>query len=167
MPLAGKSSLNRLDLAAARRRDQKARTIVVDSERLDQRHLQGEPPLHRDFAARRDPTDPLSLRAPLLRAGEAENPVKEHQLHLFSVPCSSHLFGGNTLRLYLSTFAIILFRALREALRETRLPVASANRIRFRLPPRRSDPVYPFPRFPQPHLPPSHGPYEKPGLTEG
>ena len=34
-PLAGKSTLNRLELAAAGRNDQKARKIVMDSERLD------------------------------------------------------------------------------------------------------------------------------------
>ena len=64
--------------------------------------------------------------------GEAENRVKEHKLHLFSARCSSNLFGANTLRFYLSTFAMILFRALREALAGTRLAVASAGRIRLR-----------------------------------
>ena len=34
-PLAGKSTLNRLELAAAGRNDDKARKIVVDTERLD------------------------------------------------------------------------------------------------------------------------------------
>lgn len=65
--------------------------------------------------------------------GEAENRVKEHKLHLFSARCSSNRFDANTLRFYLSTFAMILFRALREALRGTRLAVASAERIRARL----------------------------------
>ena len=65
--------------------------------------------------------------------GEAENRVKEHKLHLFSKRCSSNLFGANTLRFYLSTFAMILFRALREALRGTRLAAASADRLRLRL----------------------------------
>ena len=65
--------------------------------------------------------------------GEAENRVKEHELHLFSRRCSSNLFGANTLRFYLSTFAMILFRALREALRGTRLAAASADRLRLRL----------------------------------
>ena len=64
--------------------------------------------------------------------GEAENRVKEHKLGLFSARCSSNLFGANTLRFYLSTFAMILFRGLREALHGTRLAVAS-NRIRLRL----------------------------------
>ena len=35
-PLAGKSTLNRLELAAAGRNDQKARKIVVDTERMDE-----------------------------------------------------------------------------------------------------------------------------------
>ena len=65
--------------------------------------------------------------------GEAENRVKEHKRGLFSARCSSNLFGANTLRFYLSTFAMILFRGLREALRGTRLAVASADRIRLRL----------------------------------
>ncbi len=65
--------------------------------------------------------------------GEAENRVKEHKLGLFSARCSSNLFGANTLRFYLSTFAMILFRGLREVLHGTRLAVASADRIRLRL----------------------------------
>ena len=65
--------------------------------------------------------------------GEAENRMKEHKLGLFSARCSSNLFGANTLRFYLSTFAMILFRALREALHGSRLAVASAGRIRLRL----------------------------------
>ena len=65
--------------------------------------------------------------------GDAENRLKEHKLHLFSARCSSNLFGANTLRFYLSTFAMILFRRLREALCGTRLAVASADRIRLRL----------------------------------
>ena len=65
--------------------------------------------------------------------GDAENRVKEHKLHLFSARCSSNLFGANTLRFYLSTFAMILFRGLPEALCGTRLAVASADRIRLRL----------------------------------
>ena len=63
--------------------------------------------------------------------GDAENRVKEHKLHLFSARCSSNLFGANTLRFYLSTFAMILFRRLREALEGTRLAAASADRIRL------------------------------------
>ena len=65
--------------------------------------------------------------------GDAENRVKDHKLHLFSARCSSNLFGANTLRFYLSTFAMILFRGLREALHGTRLAVATADRIRRRL----------------------------------
>ena len=65
--------------------------------------------------------------------GDAENRLKEHKLHLFSARCSSNLFGANTLRFYLSTFAMILFRGLPEALCGTRLAVASADRIRLRL----------------------------------
>ena len=55
--------------------------------------------------------------------------MKEHKLHLFSARCSSNLFGANTLRFYLSTFAMVLFRGLREAMHGTRLAVASAERI--------------------------------------
>ena len=65
--------------------------------------------------------------------GDMENRVKEHKLHLFSARCSSNLFGANTLRFYLSTFAMVLFQGLREALAGTRLAVASADRIRLRL----------------------------------
>ena len=65
--------------------------------------------------------------------GEAENRVKEHKPHLFSARCSSNLFDANTLRFLLSTFAMILFRELREALRDTRSKTASADRIRLRL----------------------------------
>ena len=50
---------------------------------------------------------------------EAENRVKEHKRGLFSARCSSNLFGANTLRFYLSTFAMILFRGLWEALHGT------------------------------------------------
>ncbi len=42
-------------------------------------------------------------------------------------------FGANTLRFYLSSFAMILFGRLREALRGTRRAVASADRLRLRL----------------------------------
>lgn len=65
--------------------------------------------------------------------GEAENRVKEHKLGLFSARCSSNLLGANTLRFYLSTFAMILFRGLREALLGTCLAKATAGRIRLRL----------------------------------
>ena len=59
--------------------------------------------------------------------------MKEHKLHLFSARCSSNLFDANTLRFHLTTFAMILFWELREALRDTRLEAASADRIRLRL----------------------------------
>lgn len=59
--------------------------------------------------------------------------MKKHKLGLFSARCSSNLSGANTLRFYLSTFAMILFRGLREALRDTRLAVAGAERIRLHL----------------------------------
>ncbi len=65
--------------------------------------------------------------------GDAENRVKDHKLTLFSKRCSSNLFNANTLRFYLSTFAMILFRGLREALDGTRLAVASPETIRLRL----------------------------------
>ena len=95
---------------------------------------QGETPLHRDLAARPHPSRTKSSTSSCIAPAEnAENRVKEHKLGLFSARCSSNLFGANTLRFYLSTFAMILFRALREALHGTRLAVASAGRIRLRL----------------------------------
>ena len=104
--------------------------------------------------------------------GDAENRVKEHKLGLFSARCSSNLFGANTLR-YLPVHAMILFRALREALAGTRLAVASAGHpappaqdrgtrphLRTASPPRpvlrlsRPGPVPPRLGPPQPHLRP-------------
>lgn len=62
--------------------------------------------------------------------GNAENRVKEHKVHLFSKRCSCNLFDANTLRFYLSTFALLLFRELRRALRGTRLRQALPQRVR-------------------------------------
>ena len=67
--------------------------------------------------------------------GDAENRVKEHKLDLFSARCSCNLFDANTLRLYFSTFALILFNRLRDALARTADKLASAypGTLRLRL----------------------------------
>jgi hypothetical protein len=62
--------------------------------------------------------------------GNAENRVKEHKVHLFSKRCSSNLFDANTLRVYMATFALLVFRELRRALRGTRLRQALPQRVR-------------------------------------
>ena len=51
-------------------------------------------------------------------------------MHLFSKRCSSNLFDANTLRVYLATFALLVFRELRRALRGTRLRQALPQRVR-------------------------------------
>ena len=62
--------------------------------------------------------------------GNAENRVKEHKVHLFSKRCSCNLFDANALRLYFATFALLLFRELREALRRTAWRGALPQRVR-------------------------------------
>lgn len=62
--------------------------------------------------------------------GNAENRVKEHKVHLFSKRCSCNLFDANTLRFYLATFALLLFRQLRRALRGTPLRRALPQTLR-------------------------------------
>ena len=62
--------------------------------------------------------------------GNAENRVKEHKVHLFSKRCSCNLFDAHALRLYFSTFALLLFRELREALRGTAWRGAMPQRVR-------------------------------------
>ena len=62
--------------------------------------------------------------------GNAENRVKEHEVHLFSKRCSCNLFDANTLRMYFSTFALLLFRELRKALRGTAWKGAIPQRVR-------------------------------------
>jgi hypothetical protein len=66
--------------------------------------------------------------------GDMENRIKEQQLDLFAdhLPCET--MRANQLRLYLSTVAYVVMRALREhGLRETPLAKAQCDTIRVRL----------------------------------
>jgi DDE family transposase len=66
--------------------------------------------------------------------GDMENRIKEQQLYLFAdhLPCET--MRANQVRLYLSTVAYVLLRALREfGLKETPLAQAQCDTIRVRL----------------------------------
>ena len=66
--------------------------------------------------------------------GEMENRIKEQQLDLFGARTSTHWLASNQLRLWLSTFALLLMERLRTlALRGTELAQATAGTIRVRL----------------------------------
>ena len=80
---------------------------------------QGQPALRGDVAAGEVLPGAHLYENFYCARGNAENRVKEHKVHLFSKRCSCNLFDANALRLYFSTFALLLFRELREALRGT------------------------------------------------
>ena len=66
--------------------------------------------------------------------GEMENRIKEQQLYLFAdhLPCET--MRANQLRLYISTIACVIMRALREhGLRDTPMAEARCDTIRARL----------------------------------
>ena len=65
--------------------------------------------------------------------GDAENRVKELKCDLFAERSSSNLFDSNTVRLYLSSFAHVLYNRLRQALARTPLSRASPKTLRLRL----------------------------------
>ena len=66
--------------------------------------------------------------------GEMENRIKEQQLMLFADRTSCETMRANQLRLYFSTVAYVLLRALREhGLKETELAQAQCDTIRVRL----------------------------------
>lgn len=65
--------------------------------------------------------------------GDAENRLREVKVDLFAQRCSSNLFDANTLRLYLSTFAHILFIYLRRRLEGTELAHCQPATIRLKL----------------------------------
>ena len=65
--------------------------------------------------------------------GDAENRVKELKCDLFAERSSSNLFDANTVRLYLSSFAHVLYNRLRQALAGTPLSRASPTTPRLRL----------------------------------
>ena len=65
--------------------------------------------------------------------GEMENRIKD-QMSLFADRLSTESFRGNQLRLYLSTFAYLLLRGLRErALMGTELAKAQPQTLRLKL----------------------------------
>ena len=59
--------------------------------------------------------------------------MKKLKCGLFAERSSSNLFDANTVRLYLSTFAHVLYNRLRQALAETPLSRASPTTLRLRL----------------------------------
>ncbi len=61
--------------------------------------------------------------------GDAENRVKEVKCDLFAERCSSNLFDANAVRLYLPTFAHVLYNRLRQALESTRLARAKPTTL--------------------------------------
>ena len=63
--------------------------------------------------------------------GNAENRLKEVKCDLLAERSSSNLFDANALRLYLSSFAHVLYNRVRRALATT--PLAKANPITVRL----------------------------------
>jgi hypothetical protein len=66
--------------------------------------------------------------------GEMENRIKEQQLMLFADRTSCETMRANQLRLYFSTVAYVVLRALREhGLKETELAQAQCDTIRVRL----------------------------------
>ena len=65
--------------------------------------------------------------------GDAENRVKELKCDLFAERSSSGLFDANTVRLFVSTFAHVLYNRLREALAATPLARASPTTLALRL----------------------------------
>jgi hypothetical protein len=66
--------------------------------------------------------------------GEMENRIKEQQLYLFADRTSCHEFYANQFRLLLSSFAYVLFEALRrEFLADTPLDRAQVSTIRLKL----------------------------------
>jgi hypothetical protein len=66
--------------------------------------------------------------------GEMENRIKEQQLYLFADRTSCATMRANQIRLYLSTVAYIVMRAVREfGLKDTELEKAQCNTIRTKL----------------------------------
>lgn len=66
--------------------------------------------------------------------GEMENRIKEQQLYLFADRTSCATMRANQIRLYLSTVAYIVMRAVREyGLKDTDLEKAQCNTIRTKL----------------------------------
>jgi hypothetical protein len=66
--------------------------------------------------------------------GDMENRIKEQQLHLFADRTSTHNLRSNQLRLWFSTVAYILLRAIREfGLSNTPLEKAECGTIRVKL----------------------------------
>ena len=59
--------------------------------------------------------------------------MKELKCDLFAERSSSNLFDSNTVRLYLSSFAHVLYNRLRQALARTPLSRASPKTLRLRL----------------------------------
>jgi hypothetical protein len=66
--------------------------------------------------------------------GDMENRIKEQQRMLFADRVSCHTMRANQIRLYLSTVAYLLMRALREfGLKDTELAPAQCDTIRLKL----------------------------------
>ena len=99
------------------------------------RRREGQSALRRHVAAGRDASGASALRGVLLRPRRRREPRQGAQARLFSARCSCNLFDANTLRLYFSTFALILFNRLRDALARTADKLASAypGTLRLRL----------------------------------
>jgi hypothetical protein len=66
--------------------------------------------------------------------GEMENRIKEQQLDLFADRTSCHVFRGNEVRVYLSSFAYVLMSELRRiGLAGTEMARAQCGTIRTKL----------------------------------
>ena len=153
--LAGKSTLNRLELGAVAKSGGKYRKIKAGADSIRDLLLdEGVKAIPResrvivlDFDATDDPIHGNQegrffhgyyrnyCYLPLYCArGDMENRIKEQQLDLFADRTSTAPMAGNQLRLWFSTFAYLLVARLRGiALRGTVLAKATAGTIRLRL----------------------------------
>lgn len=67
------------------------------------------------------------------KRGDAENRLRELKCDLFAKRCSSNLFNANTLRLYLSAFAHVVFILLRRGLKDTAWAALQPGTLRLKL----------------------------------
>ena len=106
----------------------KERRVIVKAEHTDK----GSNPR---FVVTNLKGSPQSLYDDIYCArGEMENRIKEQQLYLFADRTSCHEFYANQFRLLLSSFAYVLFEALRrEYLADTPLDRAQVSTIRQKL----------------------------------
>jgi hypothetical protein len=116
------------DISYAAQTWDKQRRVIVKAEHLEQ----GE---NTRFVVTNLEGDPKKLYDELYcQRGEAENRIKEQQLHLFADRTSCHDFIANQFRVLLSAAAYVLMDTLRrQALADTELSNAQVDTIRLKL----------------------------------